>query len=352
MPGIWDNIRLFAEGQRSRLTVKSAHTRLHESQVKRAIERVVDAANPRLRALPGYGRKLFDAVARSLEYCAELTERIPGPVTLERESWSQDPAVNALFASHDRLRRCITSPAVRAYVKETALETGDCFGILLAMPEVRTQLGTELFGDAIQRDVRQTVVSFADHELLLPAADPGHVREQIKDAILDVLVEIATRDIAEQEGRIAELENRLRIVRIKQKAVSPMGRGIDFLGSDSGTRLADYEAASGRIRELERDLADARVGLTSLDDYLERLKVTLLHPERHLSIKVERTRLDRMNVVRTEGEDGAGGGTEIELARGYRGDRAGRVLLLVRFPRAELIPDRDRLAELERYANT
>jgi hypothetical protein len=352
MPGIWDSIRLFAAEQRSRLSAKSASAQLHDSQVNRAIERVVDSANPRLRALPGYRRKLFDAVARSLDFCAELTGRIPGPLTLDRESWSKDPVVNALFGSYERMRQCITSAAVRAYVKETALETGDCFGVLLAMPEVRTQLGTELFGDAVQRDVRQTVVSFSDHELLLPSAEPGQVREQLKDAALDVVVEIATQDIAEQEGRIAELENRLRIVRIKQKAVSPTGRGIDFLGSDSGTRRADYEAASGRIRELERDLAEARVGLTSLGDYLERLEGILLHPERHLGIKLERTRLDRMNVVRGEGEDGASAGMEIEFARGYRGDRPGRVLLLVRFPRAELIPDRDRLAELERYAST
>jgi hypothetical protein len=351
MPGIWASIGLFIEERRSRLAVSSDSKRLHDAEVQRAIERVVDAANPRVRALPGYRRKLFDAVARSLDYCGELAERIPGPVTLDRESWMNDPLVNALFASRERMRWCITSPAVRTYVKKTALETGDCYGILVAMPEVRTQMGMELRGDAIQRDVSQKVVSFVGHELLLPAADPEGVRAQIREAILDILVEIAVQDIAEQEGRIAELEDRLRIVRIKQKAISPTGRGIDFLGTGTESRMAEYEAASRRIRELEQDLVETRKGLATLDDYLERLTSLLMHPESQVDIRPERVRLDRMNVVREEGGDAAEGGVELELTRGHRGERAGRVLLLVRFARAELIPEQERLAEVERYVN-
>lgn len=352
MPGIWDRIGCFIQGQGSRLALSSDRKRLDDAEVQRAIERVVDAANPRLRALPGYRRKLSQAVARSLDYCGELAGRIPGPVTLDRDSWSNDPVVNALFGSYDRMRRSITSPAMRTYLRETALETGDCYGILLAMPEVRTQLGMELQGEAIQRDVRQTVVSFANHELLLPGGDPDGVREQLKHAALDVLVGIATADIADQEGRITELENRLRVVRIKQKAMSPAGRGIDFLGSDNQTRLAEYEAASKRIRELEKDLAETRMGLATLDDYLERLTGLLMHPESQLDVRLERVRLDRMNIVRQEGEGATEGGIELEFARGHRGDRAGRVLLLVRFSRNELIPEQERLAEVERYVNT
>jgi hypothetical protein len=352
MPQLWDSVRLLVAEQLSRFEVKSAERRLYESEVHVAIERVVDQANPRLRALPGYRRKLFDAVARSLDYCGDLASRIPGPVRLDRASWSSDPLVNALFGSAERMRWAMTTPAVRAYLKETALETADCYGLLLAMPQVRSQLGIDLRGDTLQRDVKQTVVSFVDHELVLPAADPEAVRLGAKHGILDTLVGVAGKDIAEQESRIAEIEERLRILRIKQKALNPGGRGIDFLGTDSATRVEEYDAAGRRIRELEQDLADARQGLATLDDYLERLRALLLHPERHLGASLERVRLDRMNIVRLVGDDDPEDGEELEFLRGHRGDQAGRILLLVRFPRSEPLSEQERLKEVERYVNT
>lgn len=348
---LWDSVRALVEARLSRIKLASAERGRRESEVHAAIERVVDHANPRLRALPGYRRKLFEAVARSLDYCGDLATRIPGPVLLDHQTWSSDPLVNALFGSSERLRWAITSPSVRAYLKDTALDTGDCFGVLMAMPQVRSQLGIALIGDTLQRDVKQTVVSFADHELVLPAADPEAVREQAKQGILDALVGVAVQTIAEQESRIAELEERVRILRIKQKALNPAGRGIDFLGADAAARVAEHDTLGKRIRELEQDLADARRGLTTLDDHLERLRDLLLHPEVHLGAKLQRVRLDRMNIVRFVGDEDPEDGVELEFLRGYRGDRPGRILLLVRFPRSQVLSEQERLKEVDHYVN-
>jgi hypothetical protein len=199
--------------------------------------------------------------------------------------------------------------------------------------------------------VKQTTLSFADHETRLPGGDPESVRRELAGAILDTLVGVAVAEIAEQESRIAELENRLRIVRIKRKALAPTGRALDLLGTEAGPRLAEQEALDRRAGELETDLAAARVGLATLDDHLERLTGLLQHPEVHLGARLERVRLDRMNVVRQAGDADPQDGVELEFFRGYRGDRPGRVLLLVRFPRDELIPDAERAAEVERYVN-
>lgn len=351
MNALWERIRLFAQEQLSRLQVKSAERRLRETQVHLAIERVVDQANPRIRALPGYRRKLFDAVSRSLDHCMDLTGRIPGPVLLNRETWSTDPLINALFGSHDRMRWVLTSPGVRAYIKETGLESSDCYAVLSAFPETRNQLGMEVLGDTLQRDVKQTTVSFAAHEVGLAGPDPQSVRASAAQAAMDILVGVAVKDIAAQEEQIAEFEDRLRIVRIKRKSLSPGARGMDFLSAGSQSHLAEYEAMGKRIQELEKDLADARQGLSTLDDYLDRLDALLQHPERHIGAKLERVRLDRMNVIRAQSETGSREGTELEFLRGYRDDKPGRVLLLVRFSRSEIIPESERLAKIERYAN-
>ncbi len=349
MSELWERVGRFVRDWWGSQQTAGADRRRHDEEVERTIERVVDHANPRIRGLPGYRRRLRDAVARSLDYCDELAQRLPGPVRLDRQTWSSDPQVNALFASADRMRWALTSPQVRAYVKETPLETGDCYAVLAAMPQVRSQLGMELLGDAIQRDVKQTTVSFANHEVGLPAGDPEQVRVLTAHAVMDTLVGTAVQDIAAQEERIAGLDERLRMVRIKQKALSPTARSVDLLGTGGEPKSAEYEALGKRIQELEMDLADARQGLSTLDDYLDRLVAVLRHPENHVGARLERVRLDRMNVVRQDrGDDDA---QVLEFLRGYRGDRPGRVLLMVRFPRSELVPDSERLAEVERYVN-
>jgi hypothetical protein len=348
---LWERIRTFLEDQTHGLKMRGAERGEHERLVEQAIERVVDHTNPRLRALPGYRRKLFDAVAHSLDYCTEVANRIPGPVMVDRKTWASDPLVNSLFGSAESLRWGLTSKAVRHYVKETAVEAGDCYAVLLAVPQVRTQLGIEVRGDFIRHDVKQTTLNFANHEVVLPAGDPQTVRREAASAIMDTLVGVAVTEIAEQEGRIAELEERERIVCIKRKSLAPTGRALDLMGSEAGARLEELAALDKRLAELKKDLADARVGLATLDDYLERLRGMLVHPEVHIGAKLERVRLDRMNVVRYVGDEDPEDGVEIELFRGYRSDRPGRILLLARFPRGELVDDDERAAEIERYVN-
>ena len=343
-------VKVIARERWTQIKARRAERRLREREVDLAIERLVDQANPRLRALSGYRRKLFDAVSGCLDYCGDLAQRIPGPLMLDRPTWGADPVLNALFGDWERVRQVLSSRDVRLYAKESALKGGDCYGVLAALPILRKQLGLELVGNDIHRDVQQTVMTFANHEVGLPGPDEPTVRTQVAQAIMDNLIVVAVREIAGQEERIAELEERLRMIRIKRKAVCPGARGLDFLHDGSEGHLAEYETLGQRIEELEQELTQARVGLATLDDYLDRLKSILQQPEHYIGARPERVRLDRMNVVREDADPRES--QEIELMRGYRADQPGRALLLIRFHREDLIPDSERLAEVERFLVT
>lgn len=347
MNDLFGQVRLFAREQWSRIKVQAAARRLREREVNLTVERLVDRANPRLRALPGYRRKLFEAVAGCLDYCSDLAQRIPGPLTLDRPNWGTDPLLNALFGDWERIRQVLTCPAVRDYAKQTDLQGGDCYGVLAALPLTRNQLGIELVGDDLHRDVQQTVMTFVNHEVVLPGPDEASVRAQSAQAIMDNLIVVAVQEIAVQEERIAELAERLRVVQIKRRSVTPAGRGLDFLHDGSLSHLAEYDALGKRMEELEQELAQARVGLATLDDHLDRLNAILVQPALYIGARPELVRLDRMNVVRESTDDRES--REIELLRGYRSDRPGRVLVLIRFKREDLIPERERLAEIERF---
>ncbi|MEA3274804.1 MAG: hypothetical protein U9Q81_05835 [Pseudomonadota bacterium] len=346
MKDIWKRLVLFVHEQWSRIKTRSAARRRYETEINLAVERVVDQVNPRLRAVSGYRRKLFPVVERALEHVRELSLQVPGPVRVDRQAWAGDAMINALFGSVKRMRWVLTGPDVRKYVKEHPIG-GDCYAVLAAMPEVRNQLGMELRGETVQRDVRQTAVSFSNHEVALVGEAEQSVREALAHDALELLVSLAVQDIVGQESRIAETEERLRILRLKQKVAKSRSRGVELLLDESAEHLKEQDELRGRIAELETDLPEVKKGLESLDDYLKRLIALLEHPESHLGLEQVRVRLDRMNIVREGPADSSG--SEIEFTRALRGDQPGRVVAIIRFPRSELLEESDRLREVERY---
>jgi hypothetical protein len=225
------------------------------------------------------------------------------------------------------------------------METGDCYGILLAWPQVRNQFGVELEGETLKRDVPQTTLGFANAELVLPGTDLDEVRRKLVQGILDALAAEAIRGLTERETQIAEIEDRLRMVRLKRKALNPVG--LDLLRDGSSTQPEEGEALGRRIAELEQELELASAGFRTPGDYLMRLVEALSNPRGRADIRRERVMLDRMNIIR----DGAGteGATEIEFTYGYRGGRRGRVLLLVQFPRSEMIQEAELMAAVDRF---
>ncbi|WP_295388323.1 hypothetical protein [uncultured Thiodictyon sp.] len=350
MNSLWQDLGHVVQEHWSRQRVREAERRLRESTIRLAIERAVDQANPRIRGLNGYRNRLHDAVAGCLDYCKELAWRIPGPVTVSRATWSSDPLLRALFSDPSRIRWELASNDCRDYMERTPLTTGDCYAILLAQPVFRKQLGMDLSGETMQRDIAQTTLSFENIDVVRCAESPEAVRAKTAQAIMDALVGFAAQDIGLQEARIAELEDSLRIMRIKKKVLSPATHGLEILRDRGTAHATEHLIIEKQIDELESELAAAHQGLSTLNDYLERLAALLQVPTALIAARPERVRLDRMNVVRPDRKD-ASNTFDIEFMRAYRGERAGRMVLLVRFARADLITDQERQMQAERYVN-
>ena len=344
MNELWHKLVQVAETQWERFKIRNAEQRRHEMEVNQGVERVLEQVNPRLRAIGSYRTKLFPVVERAQAYVQELIVQIPGPVFVNRQTWSSEPMVNALFGSVERMRWILSGPEVRRYLKQHPVGA-DCYAIIAAQPIVKRQLGVELVGETLHKDVSQTAVSFSDHQVALVREGEEEVRKALAPDVLDLLVSLAAQDILEQEARVAEFEERLRIVRLKLRIIDTRVQGAGVLLDDNTERLGERDTLAARAAELEKDLGRERRGLTGLGEYLDRLVELLSHPEAHLGLERVRIRLDRMNILRED----TGTGTEIEFTRGRRGDKPARVLAIIRFPRTEVLEDSERLREVERY---
>jgi hypothetical protein len=70
-----------------------------DAALRQAIDRAVEAVDPRLKAVSDYQRRLALAVAQALRHCAEVAAAIPGPVEIGPGAFATDPLVHALFAA-------------------------------------------------------------------------------------------------------------------------------------------------------------------------------------------------------------------------------------------------------------
>ena len=330
----------------SRRQAAQAADRQHAAKIARAIEQTVDQVNPRLRAARQYRKRLHPVVGAVLAYAEELARRVPGPLPVDRARWAQDPTVNALFGSVEQMRLVLTSPAVRRYVQENPLG-GDCFAVLASMPETRRQLGMDLVGERVQRDVSQTTVGFVEQEVALPGADESAVRQQLVGAAREILVGIAAEHLLARESQIAEAEERLRVVRIQARAAGSGARGTALITGGQEAQQQTVASFQARIVELERELVEARKGMAGLDEYLDRLTELLAVPQTYLALQAVNCRLDRMNILRQEGDGTAS--AEITFQRALRRGKPARVVQLIRFPRAELLEEHERLRGLQNY---
>ncbi|MGZ8203852.1 MAG: hypothetical protein ACXWUB_11440, partial [Burkholderiales bacterium] len=120
------------------------------------------------------------------------------------------------------------------------------------------------------------------------------------------------------------------------------GEGAGFTGL-AGEAVSEH----GQLAWLENELAVNEQNLTTvasgpegLEYQLERLCAVLANPQKHFFITPRRLRLDRMNVLLDEHSAMPGAWLDLKIARIPMpdGSAESRSVVLVRFPRAALLP--------------
>ena len=322
---------------RSQRQAARAVARAREEEVLAAVEHVVDEVNPKLRAIGSYRKKLKQAVERALDYCAEVVASIPGPVEVNRTAWSKDPMVRAFFSGIEDMRDVLSSNReVRDFFDGPgASGQQHCYALLNMQRSERTVTGVEGSGDIIKRDVLQTSVSFRDHRVVKPGPSESQLRQELETRAFEVLVAyvleritmlIACRESLKEKQLLLDMQ--LRHAQVKKASLSPLLEG-------GGNKAADIEALQQRQQHMTQELEQAGAKLTTLDDYIDRISEVLGNPERHFRVNRISMRLSQMNIKRDE--KSAGSGHDLEFTEALLGEQLQRILLIIKFPRDELL---------------
>jgi hypothetical protein len=312
--------------------------------IKRAIERAVDGTDPRLRALPGYQKKLRAAVIHAIDHVVALVDSLPAPLELNRAAYSTHPELLAYFASGAHAQEVLTLDlALNQWRASPDSMARHIVMLLLMEMEERNVFGMALDGDMLRRDVAQVTVNFAHHRLTDPAPAEEDTRRLLKRRAFDHLLSLALKRIAAAHTERVELERERALLRRKSAALAAGRWGFD---ETEGGAPPDPLALQQQLEEIESQLQALGAGAGLLNAHLGIVVDMLTQAEQNVWITNSPLIINRMHVKQAQATPQS---HEINLAILHNAAGRSRVARLVAIAREELPPQRDFLREAERY---
>lgn len=313
------------------------------SLVEAAIDRAIDATDPRVRSLSGHRKKLEPAILKALDHVVALLEGMPPRIEASQKTYGEDDRLAAFFASADRMAKVFG--ADRALLDFLQGPTGvgtDPVVALLAMGRTEKKvLGMAYENDRVQQDVAQIRVSFDKHRLLDPRATEDEHRRLVMRRAFDNLLTLALARISTAGGEREALAVEQSVLRAKLRALQSAGWGLT---QEGGEEKPDSAAIEAKLADVEKRLQAAGAGAGTLPLHLDLLVDTLAKAPEQLRIGTVPLLIDRLGIRQAKPS-----GTTVELQLTQVSNAAGQsiVVLPLAIPRDQ-IPKRDLHAELRR----
>jgi hypothetical protein len=328
---------------------QSAGNEADRQLVADLIELVVDMVEPRVRFHARYREKLEGCIGDGIAYLRSIAREGVEPIPLARATWSDDPRLNAFFATPDDVTACIgRSTELRAFFDNPDnREVQEAYALLGMKKEERQVFGTQLEGDKVTHDVAQVAVSFSGHRLVAPAATLAGTRLEIGRRILQRLAQVALSRIVALDMKATELEQHKAYLAARLRLLNLARDGMEGIVKDPATIASDIKAIERELKQTVDGYIEAKASLATLDGYIERIVEVFSHPEQHVRLTHTPLRLTRMGIKAQDASMGPL--NELALAELSIGDDFRAAIAMVRCPRSEMPPKEDLAAKAERY---
>jgi hypothetical protein len=315
-----------------------------DALAKEIVDRIVAATDKRLRSVAGYEKTLREPALATLAYLRGIGDGIPGPVDVNTRAWTDNPQIRALFAKPQDVAATFSRDAG---VRNCLAHSTDpaCLAILALARKERQVFAPAQKGDMIQQEVAQTTVSFGDARILAPATDPIAVRVELGKRAIDFLALRALAQMTAHAQERKDLEQERALLKMRLQIAEQGHVGFADLTSASAVTSAGGVALAAKLKENEAALAAfASTGL--MTRFLDIVRDVLVNPGAHLRLEPRAIALDAMNY---RVADEAAATVVLQLRELMLPERPPFAVMLARFPRAELLPAEDALAQAEKY---
>jgi hypothetical protein len=267
-------------------------SKLPPALVKQAIERAVDATDPRLRIHFGYTKALRKPVIHAVEYVIDLVDGFPPPVEVVENALTDNPAFAALLYSEARMEQIFErDAALREFRAANPAMTDPITALLVAQKTEKHGFGTAQVGDQVWSDVPRTTVGFDQHRLLEPSVGEQETRRLLKRRAFDHLLSIALAHITERKEERENLASRKALLRSK---LDIMRRGGGFAQHTGALEQAQLQI---RLEDIEVQLSELGATEDTLSDNLATIATVLAEAESHFWSEEKVLCLDKLYIL-------------------------------------------------------
>lgn len=307
------------------------------------VDRVVDATDKRLRQVSAYQKRLREAALVTLEHVRNLALALPGPVEVSARAWRENLAIRPFFVRAEDVPAAFSrAMEVRRFFESRS--AAQCLALLGCEHAEKQVFATALAGDTIQREVARTTVNFGPPRILLPGAEETPVRIEIAKAAVDYLGLQALARITALQDEKRELEGERALLKTRLQLAERAHRGLAEMTSAGGK--ADPAEIARALEENQHALAGyAATGLMAR--FLDELNAVLSKPGEFIRVEPLAVTVDAMNFKVAEGAPDAATTLNLQLLK--LADGRTFAAMLAEFPRSELLPAEQALADLEKY---
>ena len=255
-------------------------------KVLKALDLVGEIVDPLLKSAPGFERHLTPPVEHVLGYCEGVVAGLPGPIDMDRQAFSANPLVHALFATADDIDQMLgRSQAIRDCLAEPQCWESEYFyALFAARRQEKKQLGIAQQGDMLQNDVPQVVMYFCDQTLVEPHCNLEITLENLRNRGLESLLHTFHDHVealrSERDGLRADVSmERAHLTVLRGRSPGP----------EFTTHTRHLAELDGKLRETVKSLMP--------DQILPALAAYLREPEASLGLSPVSVTVDRLGVV-------------------------------------------------------
>jgi hypothetical protein len=269
-----------------------------EALIKQAIERAVDATEPGIRAISGYGRKLRPAIIRSIDHVVTMVDALPPPIQVRFAGYDDDPVLKSYFISAKELRDVFSKdPALVEFMKGSEEGAARIFALMAMEKQERVTFGAAMSGDIVIKDVPIETVCFDGHRLIDPSADEALSRRALKIRAFDHLLSLALKRLIFFKSERGDLERHRTLLQAKLDLFSRQGWGFDPSASAGQAGPVELEE---QLAEIEAQLQGLGGDSSENEAYLQVVAEVMGAPEQYLLAKSEQMFVNKLGIKQKE----------------------------------------------------
>lgn len=317
-------------------------SKLPESLLEKAIERVVMGTDRRLRALPQYQNQLREPVECAVLHVLDVVNDLPPAKAISPLEYGDDLLLRAFFASPEHMREVFARlGGLKNYLSQLNQPPELVYGLMTMMRDERNVFGMELDGDELRRDVMKVSVSFTNHRFFGPTASEHGAKREIQLRAFDFLLEKALQRLIDEQGKRRELDRQRTLLQNKLAALRSGKFGLnDCDEAESPKALAEIE---DEIEAIDAELGEVYTDSLSLEESLGLVAETLSHPKDWLAIRQQPLDIDYRGIKQEQAQ------SDVLMTELYSHNGDARTLLFGSIAPADIPPPPDLLKKASYY---